>query len=51
MSAVMFTPKYAHRQTPDEVKAWCGEAGLVVEHMKAEEAGITTVARRPSPSG
>ena len=46
-----FTPKYAHRQTPDEVKAWCGEAGLVVEHMKAEEAGITTVARRPSPSG
>jgi arsenite methyltransferase len=40
-----FTPKYAHRQTPDEVVAWCGEAGLTVEHLKVEEAGITVIAR------
>jgi arsenite methyltransferase len=40
-----FTPKYAHRQTPDEVIAWCSEAGLTVEHLKAEEAGITVIAR------
>ena len=44
-----FTPKYAHRQTPDEVIAWCGEAGLTVEHLKVEEAGITVVARNPEP--
>jgi arsenite methyltransferase len=42
-----FTPKYCHRQTPDEVRDWCAAAGLVIEHMKVEEAGITTVARRP----
>jgi SAM-dependent methyltransferase len=42
-----FAPTYSHRQTPDEVSRWCQEAGLVVEHMKVEEAGITAVARRP----
>ncbi len=43
-----FTPKYAHRQTPEEVNAWCREAGLSVERLHAEEAGITVVARRPA---
>ncbi len=42
-----FTPKYSHRQTPDEVHAWCAEAGLAVERMKVEPAGITVIARRP----
>lgn len=42
-----FTPKYAHRQTPEEVEAWCRATGLVVEHLKTEDAGITVVARRP----
>lgn len=41
-----FTPKYAHRQTPEEVDAWCREAGLSVERLHAEDAGITVVARR-----
>jgi SAM-dependent methyltransferase len=41
-----FMPKYCHRQTPDEVKAWCGESGLAIERLKVEEAGITVVARR-----
>jgi SAM-dependent methyltransferase len=40
-----FMPKYCHRQTPDEVRAWCGQAGLTVERLKAEEAGITVLAR------
>ena len=39
-----FTPSYAHRQTPDEVRDWCTEAGLAVEAMKVEPAGITTLA-------
>jgi arsenite methyltransferase len=43
-----FAPKYSHRQTPEEVRTWCNEAKLVIEHMKVEEAGITVVARRPA---
>jgi arsenite methyltransferase len=42
-----FVPKYAHRQTPDEVRAWCEEAGLSIERLTMEEAGITVIARRP----
>ena len=42
-----FTPKYCHRQTPEEVMSWCIEAGLDIEHIKVEEAGITVVARNP----
>ena len=45
-----FTPKYCHRQAPEEVAAWCKEAGLEVTHLKPEEAGITVVARKP-PQG
>lgn len=41
-----FTPKYSHRQTPEEVASWCGQAGLAVEHLHTEEAGITVIARR-----
>jgi SAM-dependent methyltransferase len=41
-----FTPRYSHRQTPEEVRAWCSEAKLAIEHMKTEQAGITVVARR-----
>jgi arsenite methyltransferase len=43
-----FAPRYSHRQTPEEVRAWCEAAGLVIERMKVEEAGITVVARRPA---
>jgi arsenite methyltransferase len=39
-----FTPAYSHRQTPEEVSAWCAEAGLAVEQMKVEPAGINTLA-------
>lgn len=41
-----FAPRYSHRQTPAEVRLWCESAGLFIEHLKVEEAGITVVARR-----
>jgi arsenite methyltransferase len=41
-----FRPLNAHRQTPEEVRRWCAEAGLEVERMDVQEAGITVVARR-----
>lgn len=42
-----FRPLNCHRHTPEEVSAWCRMAGLEVEHMNVQEAGITVVARRP----
>lgn len=41
-----FRPLNCHRQTPEEVRQWCGEAGLEVERMDVQEAGITVVALR-----
>lgn len=41
-----FAPKNAFRQTPEEVREWCGEAGLDVLRERVEEAGITIVARK-----
>lgn len=41
-----FRPLNCHRQTPEEVTRWCGEAGLEMEHMDVQEAGITVVARK-----
>jgi ubiquinone/menaquinone biosynthesis C-methylase UbiE len=41
-----YAPKNAHRQTPEEVRAWCNEAGLEVEREVVEEAGITVVATK-----
>jgi arsenite methyltransferase len=42
-----YHPTYAHRQTPEEVRQWCSEAGLAVEHIREEDAGMTVRARRP----
>ena len=41
-----FAPRNAHRQTPEEVRQWCVEAGLEVLHERVEEAGITIVVRK-----
>lgn len=41
-----YAPANAYRQTPEEVRGWCAEAGLVIEHERVEEAGITVIARR-----
>ena len=45
-----FAPRYSHRQSPEEVRAWCENAGLRIERLKVEEAGITVLARRPNGS-
>ena len=42
-----FTPKYCHRQSPEEVEAWVREAGFKVRSMKTELSGITVVAEAP----
>lgn len=41
-----YTPANAHRQTPEEIRSWCEEAGLEIERECVEEAGITVTARR-----
>lgn len=41
-----FAPKNAFRQTPEQVRQWCAEAGLDIMREQVEEAGITIVARK-----
>ncbi len=41
-----YAPANAHRQTPEEVRVWCEQAGLAIEREVIEEAGITVIARR-----
>lgn len=41
-----FRPLNCHRQTPEEVHQWVAEAGMEIEHMDMQEAGITVVARK-----
>lgn len=41
-----YAPANAHRQTPEQVRTWCAEAELEIEHEHVEEAGITVIARR-----
>lgn len=41
-----YAPCNAHRQSPEEVRAWCVAAGLEIERERVEEAGITIVARK-----
>ena len=43
-----YAPANAHRQTPEEVREWCEQAGLVIERERVEDAGITVIARRPA---
>ncbi|HEY3727767.1 MAG TPA: class I SAM-dependent methyltransferase [Solirubrobacteraceae bacterium] len=44
-----YAPANAHRQSPDEVEAWCAEAHLEIEHENVQDSGITIVARRRPP--
>ena len=41
-----YHPKYAHRQTEDEVRRWCDEAGLSIFHFNIQESGYTVRALR-----
>jgi len=41
-----FAPKNAHRQSPEDVRSWCAEFGLAIEHECVEDAGISIIARK-----
>jgi ubiquinone/menaquinone biosynthesis C-methylase UbiE len=41
-----FRPLNCHRQTSEDVQKWCQESHLFIEHLDAQEAGITVVARK-----
>lgn len=41
-----YRPKNCHRHTKEEIEVWCYEAGMVINRMKVEEAGITVIATR-----
>lgn len=41
-----YAPRNAHRQTPEQVRTWCEEAGLLIERETLEKPGITIVARK-----
>lgn len=41
-----FAPKNAHRQTIEDVRRWCSDAGLVIHRERVEDAGITIIARK-----
>ena len=41
-----YRPLNCHRHTPDEITKWCIEAGLTIENIKVEEAGISVIARK-----
>lgn len=41
-----YAPANATRQSPEEVRCWCGDFGLEIVRETVEEAGITIVARK-----
>jgi arsenite methyltransferase len=41
-----YAPANAQRQSPEQVRLWCEQAGLEVEREVVEDAGITIVARK-----
>jgi len=41
-----YVPRNCHRQSPEEVRTWCKEAGLTISREVVEEAGITITARK-----
>jgi SAM-dependent methyltransferase len=41
-----YAPANAHRQSPEEVRAWCEDAGLDIERELVDLPGITVIARR-----
>jgi len=41
-----YHPQYAHRQTEAEIRQWCDEAGLTIDHFNEQESGYTVRARR-----
>jgi arsenite methyltransferase len=44
-----FHPRYAHRQTEEEVRDWCAEAGLAITWFDDDPSGFTVRAVRDGP--
>ena len=42
-----YAPRYAHRQTEDEVRGWCADEGLEITRFHVHEAGFTVRAVKP----
>ena len=43
-----YHPRYAHRQSADEVREWCDELGLEITRFDEQDAGFTVRALRAS---
>lgn len=41
-----YRPLNCHRHTEEEIRLWCGEARLRIEHKDISESGITVVAAK-----
>jgi arsenite methyltransferase len=41
-----YHPRYAHRQTEEEVRRWCDEARLEITHFDVQESGFTVRATK-----
>jgi SAM-dependent methyltransferase len=40
-----YHPLHAHRHTEEEVRAWCAEEHLEIEHLDVQESGISVLAK------
>jgi arsenite methyltransferase len=41
-----YAPRYAHRHTEEELRAWCDACGLVIHHLDIQESGFTVRAAK-----
>ena len=41
-----YHPRYAHRQTEEDIRRWCGESGLRIIYLNEQESGFTVRAIR-----
>lgn len=41
-----YRPHYANRQTADEVRTWCADAGLRIDRFHEEESGFSVIASK-----
>ena len=41
-----YHPLHAHRHTPEELRAWCAELGVEIEHLSVVESGISVLGRK-----
>ena len=45
-----YRPTYSHRQSAEEIEAWCAALGLEIERLHEQESGYTVRAVKASPS-